>query len=196
MDFSTDKEVLQATTRYTRCSDVDLLVDFQLPAEEGIRMKLRPQVLALSNEMMRFSTTLTIPSRRVASCSLKFICGSGLVNINGGFATHSTIIVFTNTHSTPPQTCLASETTSSNRTYRTIPTTTSTKHAFYTIPGYTSSKDLLFFHVADGRRMTAKSKTKDLAFETQTCPAGWTVQVTHHSSELGTTKPSRCAFQH
>ncbi|CAB1119500.1 unnamed protein product [Ectocarpus sp. CCAP 1310/34] len=42
----------------------------------------------------------------------------------------------------------------------------------------TSSKDLLFFHVADGRRLTAKSKTKDLAFETQTCPAGWTVQAT------------------
>ncbi len=40
-----------------------------------------------------------------------------------------------------------------------------------------SSKDLLFFHAADGRRMTAKSKTKDLSFETQTCPAGWMVQV-------------------
>ncbi|CBJ30008.1 HELP domain containing protein [Ectocarpus siliculosus] len=50
------------------------------------------------------------------------------------------------------------------------------------IPPYRShvefSKDLLFFHVEDGRRMTAKSKTKDLAFETQTCPAGWTVQAT------------------
>ena len=42
-----------------------------------------------------------------------------------------------------------------------------------------SSKDLLFFHTGDGRRMTAKSKTKDLSFETQTCPAGWTVQVGH-----------------
>lgn len=42
-----------------------------------------------------------------------------------------------------------------------------------------SSRDLLFFNTGDGRRMTAKSKTKDLAFETQNCPAGWTVQVGH-----------------
>eukprot|EP00752_Nemacystus_decipiens_P008508 g7598.t1 len=42
----------------------------------------------------------------------------------------------------------------------------------------TSSKDLLFFHTGDGRRMTAKSKTKDVVFETQTCPAGWMVQAT------------------
>ncbi|CAM9462791.1 unnamed protein product, partial [Pylaiella littoralis] len=41
----------------------------------------------------------------------------------------------------------------------------------------TSSKDLLFFHTADGRQMTAKSKTKDITFETQTCPAGWMVQA-------------------
>ncbi|CAM9158619.1 unnamed protein product, partial [Scytosiphon promiscuus] len=40
-----------------------------------------------------------------------------------------------------------------------------------------SSKDLLFFSTADGRHLTAKSKSKDFVFETQTCPAGWTVQA-------------------
>lgn len=49
--------------------------------------------------------------------------------------------------------------------------------------GY-SSKDLLFFRTSDGRAITSKSKTRDLTFQSQTCPVGHMVQVRARSNTM------------